>query len=520
MVVAASQEVAAEISVDKVVVSGFNPRRGGRTKAALRELADSIRAVGVIEPLIVRSNSDGTVHIVVGERRWRAAKQAGLSTVPCITRDYDDQQALEVAVIENLQREGLHPLEEAEGIQALYEQHGWNLKTIANQIGRSTAFVARRARLATLIKPLQKMAVDPASPLSRWSASHWELIAKLDKSGQELLYEERLRKPPYYYGNWHVADLEGKIHEMTCLISSAPFKPSDAELVPKAGACLGCLKRSSCNPGLFDNRVEISGEDMPKGDRCLDAVCWRDKVKTHITQREAALREEHGDKLVLISEHTTDREDLLVPWDYEPAKKSDKGSEPAMVVEGNRPGRVQWIKRKTDASGQPRSKKGKKRSMKERENILYRRRVKALTLRGQDLLEELEDLPSEADTIAALVVFGTSTRDSEPGRDYYYMGPKFKTSRWEVVNEILSQKHSLRELAWEQLKPVLHGRLNWGGSHADEKWLYPECHRVLQFMGWGKKEIGALWAMIVKDIPEPASWAKERARAKEVKANK
>lgn len=117
---------------------------------ALRELADSIREHGVIQPLVVRPVEDGLYQIVAGERRWRASRMAGLSEVPVVIRELDESQTLEIAIIENLQREDLNVVELALGYKSLMEEHSMTQEQVAKKIGKSRSDVANTVRLLSL----------------------------------------------------------------------------------------------------------------------------------------------------------------------------------------------------------------------------------------------------------------------------------------------------------------------------------------------------------------------------------
>src|SRR5699024_9786643 len=108
----------------------------------LEELADSIREHGVIQPLTVRKLSSGYYQIIAGERRWRAARLAGLTEIPAVVIEADDRTAMELAMIENLQREDLNPMEEAEGYHALVDQYGLTQEQAAQRVGKSRSAVA------------------------------------------------------------------------------------------------------------------------------------------------------------------------------------------------------------------------------------------------------------------------------------------------------------------------------------------------------------------------------------------
>ena len=136
---------------------------------ALDELASSIREKGILQPLIVRpvTDSNARYEIVAGERRWRAAQMAGLATVPVLVRDFDDREVLEIAIIENVQREGLSPIEEANGYVQLIEQFGHTQEKVAAALGKSRSHIANVIRLLSLPKDVQSMVSS-----GRLSAGH------------------------------------------------------------------------------------------------------------------------------------------------------------------------------------------------------------------------------------------------------------------------------------------------------------------------------------------------------------
>jgi ParB family chromosome partitioning protein len=123
--------------------------------ASLAELADSIREQGVMQPILVRPVENGRYEIIAGERRWRAAQQAGLRDVPALIKRIPDQAALALALIENIQREDLGPLEEAQGLQRLIDEFGMTHEAAAKAVGRSRSAVTNLLRLTTLAKPVQ-----------------------------------------------------------------------------------------------------------------------------------------------------------------------------------------------------------------------------------------------------------------------------------------------------------------------------------------------------------------------------
>ena len=124
---------------------------------ALADLADSIRQHGIIQPLTVRKLQSGYYQIIAGERRWRAARMAGLSQVPVVVIEADDRKAMELAMIENLQREDLNPMEEAEGYHTLMEQYGLTQEETSQRVGKSRSAVANALRLLNLCREVREL---------------------------------------------------------------------------------------------------------------------------------------------------------------------------------------------------------------------------------------------------------------------------------------------------------------------------------------------------------------------------
>lgn len=145
------------VSIDQVRGGKLNPRKDFRDEE-LAELAESIRSKGLVQPIIVRPDPNGSGYeIVAGERRWRAAQKAGLHSVPVIVRDLDDREVLELAIIENVQRADLNAIEEAGGYRELVERFGYSQEQLSEIIGKSRSHVANTLRLLKLPDSVQAM---------------------------------------------------------------------------------------------------------------------------------------------------------------------------------------------------------------------------------------------------------------------------------------------------------------------------------------------------------------------------
>lgn len=139
------------------VEPGLNQPRKRFDQEALADLAESIRIHGIIQPLTVRRLSTGYYQIIAGERRWRAAKLAGLTEVPAVIMEADDRKVMELGLIENLQREDLNPAEEARGYQTLMEEYGLTQEQVAQQMGKSRPAIANTLRLLALPEDIMKL---------------------------------------------------------------------------------------------------------------------------------------------------------------------------------------------------------------------------------------------------------------------------------------------------------------------------------------------------------------------------
>ena len=175
------------IPLDRIRPCPFQPRKEF-TAEALQELADSIKAQGIIQPLVVRPRPDG-FELIAGERRWRAAQQLGWKEIPAIVREADDRAVLELALIENLQRENLNALEEAQGYAELVDKFLLRQEDVAAKVGKSRVAIANALRLLKLPLEVQVFLRD-----GRLSVGHAKVILGLPGSAEQRLAAERVLK--------------------------------------------------------------------------------------------------------------------------------------------------------------------------------------------------------------------------------------------------------------------------------------------------------------------------------------
>ncbi|MEO2217676.1 ParB/RepB/Spo0J family partition protein [Chromobacterium vaccinii] len=176
------------LPIDSIRPGKYQPR-SFMNEAALDELAASIRAQGIIQPLIVRELGLGDYELIAGERRWRASRKAGLSEVPVVIKSVPDEAALAMALIENIQRQELDPIEEAQGIKRLIDEFGLTHEAAADAVGRSRSAVSNLLRLLVLPQPLQQMMHE-----GQLEMGHARALLSLPTVSQLELANEVVRK--------------------------------------------------------------------------------------------------------------------------------------------------------------------------------------------------------------------------------------------------------------------------------------------------------------------------------------
>ena len=179
--------------VKELKITEVEPRRDQPRKhfdpEQLQLLANSIAQHGVIQPIIVTEGEGGIYRIIAGERRWRASRMAGLTTIPAIVRSYDALKQAEIALIENLQREDLNPVEEAMGYQSLMEQFGLTQEKVSEKVGKSRSAVANMLRLLALDKEIQEMLVE-----GELSSGHGRALLAVEVEEKRLEMAKRAAK--------------------------------------------------------------------------------------------------------------------------------------------------------------------------------------------------------------------------------------------------------------------------------------------------------------------------------------
>ena len=233
---------------------------------ALADLADSIREHGIIQPLTVRKLQSGYYQIIAGERRWRAARMAGLDQVPAIVIEADDRKAMELAMIENLQREDLNPMEEAEGYRQLMEQYNLTQEETAQRVGKSRSAVANALRLLNLCPSVRAMVED-----GRLTSGHARTILPLSPALQKKAADAVLKS------DLSVRQTELLVKKLTAEVKEKPavttggLEVNYAEEAAKA-LCAHLGRGGKIVSGRKKGRIELEYYGVDDLNNLLDAL--------------------------------------------------------------------------------------------------------------------------------------------------------------------------------------------------------------------------------------------------------
>lgn len=280
----AAQQLATfkTIAVTDITESPLNPRRTFSAEAHAK-LTDSVRQLGVLEPILVRIAGRDGFEVVAGARRLRAAIAAGLKEVPCHVREMSDAELLEAAVVENVVRHDISALDEGEAYRALIETHGYTAEQLVQKTGNSRTVIFGRLKLASIQGEARKRL-----EAGQLSPSVAELIARLPTAKAQDDAVKLLDKKKHYrvehLGEMPVRDARAILdEEFRLVLKKAPFDTKDAELVKDAGACIVCPKRTGASKELFPGVKE---------DTCTDAACWGKKKSAGFKALQAELAED------------------------------------------------------------------------------------------------------------------------------------------------------------------------------------------------------------------------------------
>lgn len=515
--------VSMHVLIEQLQPHPDNPRRVHDEKA-IEHLAASIRSCGIIQPLVVRTFGDDPCcfQIVCGHRRWQAARLADLARVPCIVRSLTDEACLEVMIVENLEREDVHPLDEAAGIERL-RAAGWDNAMIASKLGRSENWVAKRIGLLKLTSKWRDLILkgDKEMRVAEWPAVLLEEIARLSPAHQDGLLKD----------HWHLrgvptlSELRHQISNDLGLLAHAKWDLDDATLVPKAGSCTDCTKRTGQDATLWEDFED----DGPKGgrrERCLDRACFDSKQAAFVELQIEQARVD-GKALQLLMDEGTDYEyrKRLVDrgavhiYSVQAAKKSEKGAKQALIVSGNRAGETMWVKPAIRSSGSG-SGSGEKKPAKPAAEVRELRRRAWILKRMHELLIKPADEVvahwmrtgvNRGKEIEALIcIFGLHVR-----YDRFQDRTKWRKRFDAIVAEPIEDRiRRVLGLVLPNVADALRAT-----DHAGVEALWPNAEPLAELCGI---DLAELQAQALEEIPEPgrATLADDEEPAAKKKAGK
>ncbi len=502
-----------QVPVADIVPTSDNQRKIDVKSEDFAELVASIAGGGVRVPVHVRPVSGATrkFELRAGGRRYRAAIAAGLETIPAIVHTgQEDTDAIDLTFIENKFRKDLKPMEEAAEIALLTERFGGDIKAIAGKVGKKERWVRLRANInANLIKPWKSifLNIDKYPEFKSWSVKHLTLIARLPGTRQKQLLMD-IEAYYFHIESCSVRDLEDFIAKELKLLGKAKWELDDQTLVPKAGACTNCEKRSGHQPMLWFD----SDEQAAAGDQCLDSHCWLAKTGAWLARQAKELREKHP-KLVYISKEYPNNVnakiienslgDYLSEWKYKIVSKSTRGSVPAMYVFGKSAGKLTYVK--VDAgSGQTGRVKGTPAPLKLRRKTLDAKRWAQVLIDLREKVDnaEVKDLVLDNNgkstgMMALVALYGNNI-------PYH---ARVDVKQKEVEELIDSGWKKVLEVLWGTFKPTLDDLLTYNGPITQVSKEYIEQAK------WISALVGADVKAMFKDVSkrkgftEPKSWA-------------
>ena len=517
-----------EVMLSDIVLSGDNARKVNEKDQDFLELKESIKAGGVRVPIQVRKHPEkkGKFELRYGERRYRACRSLDLKTIPAIiSSGLSDAEALDLTYMENKFRKSLKPMEEAAEVVLMLERFG-SAKAVAETIGKDAQWVHVRANISSgLIKKWKEVMSSPDKhpEFKNWTLSHLSQIARLPKKMQEVLLAEM--------GHWRshpekisAVDLGDMIAKALHLLSKSKWELDDQTLLPKAGPCSKCPKRSGHQPILWFD----SDEQVDAGDQCLDSLCWKAKEIAWLERRAAELRAKHPNLVLVMSEPTRGcdtnaiTEKMGAPmgsWQYKTCSKSTKGAVPAMYVNNKGAGKVAYIKVIT-AMGRAGKSKGVPTPLKVRRAVLDAKRWAQVLI---DLKEKVDKTDvngvQSCDIITAVMAMVAFQGNSSIGHEIW--GSIDKELARLVADKENGQVRAL-EYLWKSFKPTLKQSLTYNGpiTHTPKQYI-KDAGRIAAVIG---ADIKAMFKEVSKrkGFTEPKSWAglKTDGTPKKEKPNK
>jgi len=386
------KEAASEVQarIETIDVGRLRPNAWNKRRQVTDDFVESIKVNGILQPPVVRPRG-ALFEIIAGERRWQAAKEAGIKQIVCKVIEADDDRARELTLVENIDRENLTSIEEAAEIAELVKIHDGDAAEVAARLGRSRHFVKSRLALSKLdLSIFEDTDIVPELV----PVACLELLAKAPPETQKKIISDA------YGGISDYEALRTAMVELSRKLGGGLFDADDDTLVPEAGACSNCQKRTGADADLFGN---VAG--LMNGDHCLDEGCYASKVRAGLARKEAEARKKHGN-LILAAKSIPygDRqeaekrkvEQIDAPYRSKltAAKKGEEGAVPAFLWCGPGAGTIAWVK---PAEGESLPANARPKTLAEKREALASRRMALVANRaveivhGEKLHESFDD---------------------------------------------------------------------------------------------------------------------------------
>lgn len=506
-----------DIPLRLIFPSNYNPRIINEKSESFLDLQNSIEGSGVLIPVHVRTHpkKKGKFELLAGERRYRASKGCS-ETIPAINHgSLSDEAAFRITFMENYQRKDLTPLEEGKAVAILMARQKGDVAAVASALGRSERWVRQRAEID---KNLSKVWVRWAGdPNRNYTAGHLGLIAALPKNTQDELIKS-------------AGDLDSSVkgleYYIACflgLLSGCPWDQSDQTLLPKAGACIDCKKRSGNEPGLFHD--DLDPVAVKKAEQCLDRKCYDEKEIRFLDRQRAELKKKHPNLIFIGTSycHYSEKEEIKKKYgsfieedDFTAAKKTTPGALPALVVHGKDVGKLRWIKKTAPGRGSS-TPGGKLKTLKERKAGLDAKRWAQVLIEVQKVVENVDSLDSIKNTDPMLTCIFLAVKFGTLDSIGYVDGVALR--EWNTLKMVLEDAKSDREAAlntwgtflWGEVRKILCSRLEYRGPITEvPDYMIKEAKAVGELLGI---DVEAIFKDVSgrKEFTEPKSWASLKA---------
>lgn len=474
---------ALQERIEYLDLAKLRPNAWNKRRPVTDEFAESIKVNGILQPPVVRPRG-ALFEIVAGERRVEAAKKAGLDRINCKIIEADDDRARELTLVENIDRENLTPLEEAAEIAELVKLHDGDAVEVAARLGRSRHFVKSRLALSRLnLSIFENTDIVPELV----PVACLELLAKAPPETQKKIVGDA------YGGINDYEALRNALVELSRKLGGGLFDADDETLVPVAGACADCPKRTGADPDLFGN---VAG--LMKGDHCLDESCYAAKVRAGLVRKEADARKKYSNLILAArsipyadrqeaEKRKVEQIDGAHRSRLTAAKNGEEGAVPAFLWCGPGAGTVTFVK---PLAGEKLPQNARPKTLKEKRAALAMRRQAWVAEKARQIVlsEPLhEDFHTWEKLLKIALTFGCSGKEFEDNHDM----------------NVATLKEAA-EIVRKQTKGYRAGVL---AMTADRT----EIAEALKFV-YGDdamKQVAALEREATEEIKEPKSWAKD-----------